>query len=69
MSGSGRSEAIVSDSLSVMQRWLRQPEKLSGLLTVLAIAAALAMANSLASAVLGAAFIVFAARRSRAGRQ
>jgi hypothetical protein len=52
-----------------MQRWLRQPEKLSGLLTVLAIAAALAMANSLASAVLGAAFIVFAARRSRAGRQ
>jgi len=46
MSGSRRSEAIVSDSLSVMQRWLRQPEKLSGLLTVLAIAAALAMANS-----------------------
>lgn len=33
-------------SLPAAQSWLRQPEKLSGLLTVLAIAAALAMANS-----------------------
>src|SRR3970282_2022210 len=46
MSTLPRSEASVSDSLSVMRRWLRQPEKLSGLLTVLAIAAALAIANS-----------------------
>src|SRR3970282_1379788 len=46
MSTLPRSAASVSDSLSVMRRWLRQPETLSGLLTVLAIAAALAMANS-----------------------